>query len=85
MSVWLAQLVKALVAPTHVRSCVQEVRVRSPEQTSSTLASIPPGRSNEEQLLCSLVPLQKYSVKACGSTMGWSRAAYAASGEHYLT
>jgi len=29
-SVWLAQLVKALAAPTHVRSRVQEVRVRSP-------------------------------------------------------
>jgi len=40
---WLAQLVKALDAPTHVRSCVQEVRVRSPEQTSSALAFIPPG------------------------------------------
>jgi len=26
MSVWLAQLVRALAAPTHVRSCVQEVR-----------------------------------------------------------
>jgi len=38
-----AQLVKALAAPTHVRSCVQEVRIRSPEQTSSTLASITPG------------------------------------------
>jgi len=33
----------ALAALTHVRSCVQEVRVRSPEQTSSTLVSIPPG------------------------------------------
>jgi len=43
LSVWLAQLVKALAALTHVRSHVQEVRVRSPEQTSSTLASIPPG------------------------------------------
>jgi len=43
VSVWLAQLVKALAALTHVCSCVQEVRVRSPEQTSSTLASIPPG------------------------------------------
>jgi len=42
-SVWLAQLVKALAAPTHDRSCVQEVQVRSPERTSSTLASIPPG------------------------------------------
>jgi len=40
---WLAQLIKALAAPTHVRSCVQEVRVRSPERTSSTLASISPG------------------------------------------
>jgi len=30
LSVWLAQLVRALAAPTHVRSCVQEVRVRSP-------------------------------------------------------
>jgi len=39
----LAQLVKALADPTHVRTCVQEVRVRSPEQTSWTLASIPPG------------------------------------------
>jgi len=43
LTVWLAQLVKALAAPTHVRSSVQEVRVRSPERTSSTLASIPPG------------------------------------------
>jgi len=39
----IAQLVMALTAPMHVHSCVQEVRVRSPEQTSSTLASIPPG------------------------------------------
>jgi len=43
-SVWLAQLVRALAAPTHVRSCVQEVRVRSSERTSLTLASIPSGR-----------------------------------------
>jgi len=43
ITVWLAQLVKALATPTHVRSCVQEVRVRSPERTSLTLASIPPG------------------------------------------
>jgi len=43
LSVWLAQLIKALAAPTYVHSCVQEVTVRSPEQTSSTLASIPPG------------------------------------------
>jgi len=43
MSAWLAQLVRAFVAPTHVRSCVQEVRVRSPERTSLTLASIPSG------------------------------------------
>jgi len=43
LSVWLAQLVKALAALIHVRLCVQEVRVRTPEQTSSTLASIPPG------------------------------------------
>jgi len=28
MGNWLAQLVKALVSPTHVRSCVQEARVR---------------------------------------------------------
>jgi len=41
--VWLAQLVTALAALTHVRSCVQEVRVRSPEQTSSNPAYIPPG------------------------------------------
>jgi len=27
-SVWLAQLVKALAAPIHVRSCVQEVQTR---------------------------------------------------------
>jgi len=33
----------ALAAPTHVRSCVEGVRVRSPEQTSSTLDAIPPG------------------------------------------
>jgi len=43
LSVWLAQLVEALAVLTHVCSCVQEVRVRYPEQTSSTLASIPPG------------------------------------------
>jgi len=43
LSVWLAQLLRALAAPTHVRSCVQEVRVRSPERTSLTLASIPSG------------------------------------------
>jgi len=30
MSVWLAQFVKALVAPLYFRSCVEEVRVRSP-------------------------------------------------------
>jgi len=42
-TVWLAQLVRALAAPTHVRSCVQEVWVRSPELTSSTQASIPSG------------------------------------------
>jgi len=40
--VWLAQLVEALAALTHIRSCVQEVRVQSSELTSSTLASIPP-------------------------------------------
>jgi len=43
VSVWLAQLVRALAAQTHVRSCVQEVRVRSRERTSLTLASIPLG------------------------------------------
>jgi len=43
LSVWLAQLVKALAALTHVRSCVREAQVRFPERTSSTLASIPPG------------------------------------------
>jgi len=43
LSVWLAPLVRALAAPTHVRSCVQEVRVRSPERRSLTLASIPMG------------------------------------------
>jgi len=32
LSVSLVQLVKALAAPTHVNSCVQKVRVRSPEQ-----------------------------------------------------
>jgi len=42
-SVWLAQLVRALAAPTHVRSCSQEVRVRSPERTSLTLVSLPSG------------------------------------------
>jgi len=42
LSVWLSQLDKALAAPTHVRSCVQEIPVRSPEQISFTLASIPP-------------------------------------------
>jgi len=42
-SVWLAQLVKALAAPTHVRSCVQEVDVRSRKPTNLTLPSIPPG------------------------------------------
>jgi len=36
--VWLAQSVKTLDAPTHVRSCVQEVRVRCSVWTSSTLA-----------------------------------------------
>jgi len=33
----LAQLVKALATPKHVRSYVQEARVRSPERTSWTL------------------------------------------------
>jgi hypothetical protein len=42
-SVWLAQLVKSLAAQTHVHSCVQEVRVQSPEQTISTQDSSPPG------------------------------------------
>jgi len=42
-SVWLVRLVKALAALTHVRSSMQEVRIRSMEQTRSTLASIPPG------------------------------------------
>jgi len=37
----IAQLFKALAAPTHVNSCVQEVQVRS--RTSLTLASIPAG------------------------------------------
>ena len=32
MSVWLAHLVKSLAAPTHFHSCVQEVRVSTPEQ-----------------------------------------------------
>jgi len=36
-SVWLAQLVEALAAPTHVSSCVQAVWVRSLERTCSTL------------------------------------------------
>ena len=36
LSVWLAQLVKALAAPAHVHSCVQEARVQSPGQTIST-------------------------------------------------
>jgi len=36
----IAQLVKALVTPMKVRSCVKEVQVRSPEQTSLTLGSI---------------------------------------------
>jgi len=43
MYVWLDQLVKALDDPTFVRSCVQEVRVQSPERISSTVASIPLG------------------------------------------
>ena len=42
-SVWLAQLVEPLAAPAHVHSCVQEVRVQSPEQTISTQDSSPPG------------------------------------------
>jgi len=42
LSVCLAQLVEALAAPTHIRSCVQEIRVRFPEQTKANLASIPP-------------------------------------------
>jgi len=42
-SVWLAQLVRALASSTHVRSCVQEDRFRSPERTSLTLAAISPG------------------------------------------
>ena len=43
LSVWLAQLVKPLAAPTHVHSCVQEVWVQSPERTISTQDSIPSG------------------------------------------
>ena len=43
MSVWLAQLVKSLAAPTHVHSCVQEIRVQFPEQTILTQDSIPSG------------------------------------------
>jgi len=41
--IWLAQVVKDPAAPKRVRLWVQEVRVRTPERTSSTLASIPPG------------------------------------------
>jgi len=37
MSVWLAQLVRALAAPTHVRSYVQEVRFNSLEILSFDL------------------------------------------------
>jgi len=51
--VWLIQLVKALAALTHVRSCVQEVQVRSPEQTSVTLASS--GVCNMSSNVCSWV------------------------------
>jgi len=43
LSIWLAQLVKAFAAPMHVCYCVQEVRVQSPEQTNSTLATNPTG------------------------------------------
>jgi len=58
------QLVKALAAPIHTRSRVQVVRVQSPEQTSSTLASIPPGW---EQLVCSWVTAtEDREVKECG-------------------
>jgi len=38
-SVWLAQCVKASAAPTHVRSCKQEVRVRHPVSGSDKLDS----------------------------------------------
>jgi len=38
-----AHLVKAIAAPTYVRSCVQEVQVQSLELANSTLASIPLG------------------------------------------
>jgi len=40
----IPQLVEAVAAPTHVWSCLLEVQeYNSPEQTRSTLASIPPG------------------------------------------
>jgi len=48
----LIKLIKALDAPTHVRSCSG---VRSPAQRSLTLASIPPGTYSEEQLVRSWV------------------------------
>jgi len=38
-AVGLAQLVKALAAPTHVCSCVKEVRVRSPELINLTISA----------------------------------------------
>jgi len=44
LSVWLTQLVKAFAAPTHVHSGgAGDAWFKTPEQTSSTLASIPLG------------------------------------------
>jgi hypothetical protein len=59
MSVWLAQLVKLMAAPTHVHSCVQEVRVQFRSRHSRLRFPAPRGRWNEQQPVCTEWPLQK--------------------------
>jgi len=65
---------------------VHEVRVRSPELISLTLASIPRGRQNYEKLVGYVVgwPLHN-TVELKRAAARWSRQAYAACDVLYLT
>jgi len=60
-----ALLVNALVAPTHVRSCVHVARVRRPERINSTLVSILP----DVQLVCLVTTAEECRVYVCGRWM----------------
>ena len=69
-SVWLAQLVKSMAAPTHVHTCVQEVRDQSPDQTIPTQDSIPSGLGkmiSSQYVWASAT--EDCGVKAHGSTL----------------